>query len=225
MRRKLPFIPDLHHEVSRSWKQSFSSRLTNGRWLHQPRWFCGAGVRHSPGGRGYASCAPLAEFRPSRGSPTLSFRPSRVGPPRLWSVSPTWWRDRQVRLRTLWPSFRPTKQRYWRRLMRGTVWPPKAFKELRRATDLALCATKHTAWVVGRSMVGLVTADCHLWLNLTEIRGKENAFFLDAPISGSGLFSDAVKAVVDKFRAAKTQAVMCARARLCLVLQGAPGPQ
>ncbi len=28
-RRKLPFFPDLHHEVSRSWKQPYSSRLTN----------------------------------------------------------------------------------------------------------------------------------------------------------------------------------------------------
>ncbi len=27
--RKLPFFPDLHHKVSRSWKQPFSSRLTN----------------------------------------------------------------------------------------------------------------------------------------------------------------------------------------------------
>ncbi len=26
-RRKLPFVSDLHHEISRSWKQSFSSRL------------------------------------------------------------------------------------------------------------------------------------------------------------------------------------------------------
>ncbi len=28
-RRKLPFFPDLHHEISRSWKQPFSSSLTN----------------------------------------------------------------------------------------------------------------------------------------------------------------------------------------------------
>ncbi len=28
-RKNLPFFPDLHHEVSRSWKQPFSSRLTN----------------------------------------------------------------------------------------------------------------------------------------------------------------------------------------------------
>ncbi len=49
---------------------------------------------------------------------------------------------------------------------------PKDVKELRRATDLALCATKHTAWAVGHSMAGLVTAERHLWLNLTE---KEKA--------------------------------------------------
>ncbi len=79
---------------------------------------------------------------------------------------------------------------------------PKDVKELRRATDLALCATKHTAWAVGHSMAGLVTAERHLWLNLTE---KEKAFLLDAPISGSYLFGDAVNAVVNKFRAAKTQ--------------------
>ncbi len=29
VRRKLPFFPDLHHKISRSWKQPFSSRLTN----------------------------------------------------------------------------------------------------------------------------------------------------------------------------------------------------
>ncbi len=46
-------------------------------------------------------------------------------------------------------------------------------------------------------------AERHLWLNLTEI--MEKAFLLDAPISGSGLFGDAINAVVDTFRAAKTQ--------------------
>ncbi len=81
----------------------------------------------------------------------------------------------------------------------------EAVKELCRATDLALHATKHTARAVGRSIAGLVTAERHLWLKLTEIREKEKAFLFDVPIYGSGLFSDAVNAVVDKFRAAQTQ--------------------
>ncbi len=50
-----------------------------------------------------------------------------------------------------------------------------------------------------------VAAECHLWLNLTEIREKEKVFLLDTPISQSGLFGEAVSSVVDKFRSAKTQ--------------------
>ncbi len=87
----------------------------------------------------------------------------------------------------------------------GTGLTPEAVKELRRATDLALRATKHTARAVGRSMAASVAAERHLWLNLTEIREREKVFLMDAPISQSGLFGEAVSAVVDKFRSAKTQ--------------------
>ncbi len=87
----------------------------------------------------------------------------------------------------------------------GTGLTPEAVKELRRATDLALRATKHIARAVRRSIAASVAAERHLWLNLTEIREKENTFLMDAPISQSGLFGEAVSAVVDKFRSAKTQ--------------------
>ncbi len=87
----------------------------------------------------------------------------------------------------------------------GTGLTPEAVKELRRATDLALRATKQTAHAVGRPMAGSVAAERHLWLNLTEISEKEEVFLLDAPISQSGLFGEAVSSVVEKFRSAKTQ--------------------
>ncbi len=87
----------------------------------------------------------------------------------------------------------------------GTGLTPEAVKELRRATDLALRATKYTARAVGCSMAGSVAAERHLWLNLTEIREKEKVFLLDAPILQSGLFGEAVSSVVEKFRSAKTQ--------------------
>ncbi len=82
---------------------------------------------------------------------------------------------------------------------------PEAVKDLRRATDLAFRATKHTARTVGRSMAGSVAAERHLWLNLTDIREKEKVFLLDASILQSGLFGVAVSSVVEKFRLAKTQ--------------------
>ncbi len=44
----------------------------------------------------------------------------------------------------------------------GTGLTPEAVKELQRATDLALRATKHTARAVGRSMAASVAAERHL---------------------------------------------------------------
>ncbi len=87
----------------------------------------------------------------------------------------------------------------------GTGLTPEAVKELRRATDLALRATKHTARAMGRSMAGSVAAERHLWLNLTEICEKEKVFLLDAPISQSGLFGEAGSSVMETFRSAKMQ--------------------
>ncbi len=63
-----------------------------------------------------------------------------------------------------WPSFRPTGRTSSRK-SEGTGLTPEAVKELRRATDLALRATKHTARAVGRLMAGSA-AERHLWLNL-----------------------------------------------------------
>ncbi len=40
---------------------------------------------------------------------------------------------------------------------------------------------------------------------MAEIHEKEKVFLLDAPISQSGLFGEAVSSVVEKFRSAKTQ--------------------
>lgn len=58
-----------------------------------------------------------------------------------------------------------------------------AVSELRRTTDLALCATKQTAAAVGRSMVEKVAMERHLWVKLADIREKEKGFCLDALVS------------------------------------------
>ncbi len=60
-------------------------------------------------------------------------------------------------------------------------------------------------------MAGSVAAERHLWLNLTEIREKENVFLLDAPISQTGLFGEAVSSVVEKIRSAKSQSCLGGR--------------
>ncbi len=69
--------------------------------------------------------------------------------------------------------------------------------------DLSLRATKETACAIGRSMV---VAERHLWLTLSNIKDRDRVFLLDAPLSPSGLFGEAVGAVVDRHQEAKKQA-------------------
>ncbi len=63
---------------------------------------------------------------------------------------------------------------------------PSLVCKLRRATDLSLRAAKEMAKSIGRSMAALVTTERHLWLNLSNIKGKDKNFLMDAPISPSG---------------------------------------
>ncbi len=87
----------------------------------------------------------------------------------------------------------------------GTGLTPEAVKELRRATDLALRATKHTALAVGRSMAASVAAERHLWLKPDRDSGEGKDGFNGRTHLTIWLLGDAVSAVVDKFRSAKTQ--------------------
>ncbi len=135
-RRKLPFFPDLHHKFSRSWKQPFSSRLTNA---------AAADFTNLVGSveQGYAtaSCAPLAEFRPF----------VEVPPPLLPSKSYMVAGQAGAALHTM-AILQAYQAEVLKEMDEGDGVTPEAFKELRRATDLALRATKHTAQAVGRSI-------------------------------------------------------------------------
>lgn len=87
----------------------------------------------------------------------------------------------------------------------GSGGSADAIKKLRRATDLSLRATKETAHAIGPSMAALVGTERHLWLNLSDIKEKDKAFLLVAPLSPPGLFGNAVNLVVKRFQEAKRQ--------------------
>ncbi len=205
-RRKLPFFSDLHREISSSWKQPFSSRLTNA---------AAADFTNLVGSveQGYTAMPVIEDTLASHLSPSLA--PSWKSRPLLPSkpcrttsalIGKSYIAAGQagMALHTM-AILQAYQADVLKEMDEGTGLTPEAVKELRRATDLALRATKHTARAVGRSMAASVAAERHLWLNLTEIREKEKTFLMDAPISQSGLFGEAVSAVVDKFRSAKTQ--------------------
>ncbi len=85
-------------------------------------------------------------------------------------------------------------------------WDPNAFTELRTATDLALRATKATAQAISKAMANLVVLECHLWLNLMEIRDAEKMAFLDSPVLPKGLFSPTMDGFTERFTEAQKTA-------------------
>ncbi len=200
-RRKLPFFGDLHQEISRSWKQPFSSRLTNAM---------AADFTNLVGSveQGYTVMPVVEDTLASHLSPSLapSWKSRPLLPIKLCRTTSALIGKSYIAAGQAGMAILQAYQAdVLKEMDEGTGLTPEALKELRRATDLALRATKHTARAVGRSMAGSVAAERHLWLNLTKIREKEKVFLLDAPISQSGLFGEAVSSVVENFRSAKTQ--------------------
>ncbi len=71
--------------------------------------------------------------------------------------------------------------------------------------DLTLRATKVTARAVGRAMSTLVVQERHLWLCLADMRDTDKVWFLNSPVSQTGLFGDAVENFAQQFSAVQKQ--------------------
>ncbi len=149
-RRKLPFFGDLHQEISRSWKQPFSSRLTNA---------VAADFTNLVGSveQGYTTM-PVVEdtlashlspyFAPSwKSRPLLPSKPCRTTSA-LIRKSYIAAGQAGMALHTM-AILQAYQADVLKEMDEGTGLTPEAVKELHRATDLALRATKHTARVVG----------------------------------------------------------------------------
>ncbi len=143
-RRKLPFFGYLHQEISRSWKQPFSSRLTNAT---------AADFTNLVGSveQGYTAMPVVEDTLASHLSPSLapswksppSFRPSRVGPLPPLSGSPTSRPVGKGMALHMMAILQAYQADVLKEMDKGTGLTPEAVKELRRATDLAFRATKH----------------------------------------------------------------------------------
>lgn len=204
--RGLPFFPDLHSELSRSWKKPYSSRLfspqvkvySDIRGLKEYGY--GAMPRAEQTLASYLSPGLASSLK----APTLPSRPLKTTSS-LVGKAYTAAGQAGACLHTM-----SILQAYQADLLRemdgGEGIGPEAITELRRATDLSLRATKETARAIGRSMAALVATERHLWLNLSEMKDKDRAFLLDAPLAPPGLFGDAVNSVVERFQESKKQA-------------------
>ncbi|KAG1961314.1 hypothetical protein F2P79_005480 [Pimephales promelas] len=176
-RRFLPFFPDLHTEVARSWNKPVSARILT----HQTSMYSNiAGSKNT--GVAHQATQKYIGFG---GQSLLSGGTSSL-------------------------VFTSILQAYQADLLRdvseGDIVGADTIKELRQAADISLRATKETARAVGRSMSALVATERHLWLNLSNMKEKDKAFLLDAPLSTVGLFCDSVNSVIEKFQEEKKQA-------------------
>ncbi len=112
-RRKLPFFPDLHHEVSRSWKQPFSSCLTNAAAADFTNLVDSVeqGFATVPAVEDMLAAHLLPNSAPSwKSIPLLPSKPCRTTSA-LISKSYMAVGQAGAALHTM-PSFRPTKRRY-----------------------------------------------------------------------------------------------------------------
>ncbi len=184
-RRSLPFFPDLHTEVSRSWRNPFSSRL----FIPAQQMLAGY---LSPGAASSLK-APVLPSMPLRITSAL------VGKGYMAAG------QAGACLHTM-----SVLQAYQADLLKeldeGKQVSSNDILELRRTADLALRATKETARAIGRSMAALVAAEGHYWLTLSDMKEKDRVFLMDAPLAPSGLFGDAVDSVVDRYQEAHKQA-------------------
>ncbi len=90
--------------------------------------------------------------------------------------------------------------------LEGGTASPEAVNDLRAATDFALMATKRAAQAIGRTMGFMVVQQRHLWLTLADLKDADRKVLLNAPITPSGLFGDAVESIIERFAEAQKRA-------------------
>ncbi len=88
----------------------------------------------------------------------------------------------------------------------GGALTAEVTKDLRAATDFALMATKRVAQAVGKAMGFMVILQRHLWLNLADLKEADRKVLLNAPVTPSGLFGDAVESITERFAEAQKRA-------------------
>ncbi len=204
-RVSLPFLPDLHAEVEREWKKPFSARIH--RFQHTS-YANVEGMREN----GYEKMPPVEETLASYLSvgETSSLKAPSLPSKPLQETSclngKTYAAAGQaVALLHTMAVLQAYQADLLKDLDKGQGLSPDEVAELRRTTDLALCATKQAATAMGRSMAAMVVTERHLWVNLADIGKKEKGFLLDAPVSPSELFGTSIETVVEKFREAKAR--------------------
>ncbi len=200
----VPFFPEVHEEVTRSWKAPFSARS-------RPSASSVLTTLDGGAAQGYVEVPPVEraiamQLCPQgaaawRGNPRL---PSRACKFSSALTAKAYGAAGQAAPALHAMALLQVHQAKLKQLHEGDA-DPGVLQELRTATDLALRATKVTARALGQTMSTLVVQERHLWLTLADMRESDKHRFLDSPISQAGLFGEAVEDFAQQFSAAQKQ--------------------
>ncbi len=201
----VPFFPEVHEEVTRSWKAPFSAR-------NRPTASSVLTTLDGGAAQGYVEVPPVERAIAMRlcpqgaaawrGNPRL---PSRACKFSSALTAKAYGAAGQAASALHAMALLQVHQaKALKQLHEGDA-DPGVLQELRTATDLALRATKVTARALGQTMSTLVVQERHLWLTLADMREADKHRFLDSPISQAGLFGDAVEDFAQQFSAAQKQ--------------------
>ncbi len=202
----VPFFPEVHEEVTRSWRAPFlpetglvpppsSPPSTVGR----PK-----GMWRSPQLSAPLQCSSARRaLPPGGGNPRL---PSRTCKFSSALTAKAYSAAGQAASALHAMALLQVHQAKALKQLHEAGADPAGLQELRTATDLALWATKVTARALGQTMSTLVVQERHLWLTLADMRESDKHRFLDAPISQAGLFGEAVEGFAQQFSRRTTAA-------------------
>ncbi len=201
----VPFFPEVHEEVTRSWRAPFSAR--NRPSASSVLTTLDGGVA-----QGYVEIPPVEraiamQLCPQgaaawRGNPRLPSRACKLSSAlmaKAYGAAGQAASDLHAMVLLQILQAKALKQ-----LRKGGA-DPGVLQELRTATDLALRATKVTARALGQTLSTLVVQERHLWLTLVDMRESDKHRFLDSPISQAGLFGEAVEDFTQQFSAEQKQ--------------------
>ncbi len=160
---QVPFFPEVHEEVTSSWRAPFSAQ--NRASASSVLTALDGEVAKESRARGFSSVS-MAEAYTAAGQAASALHAMAL-------------------LQTY-------QARALKQLYEGSS-DPGLMQELCTATDLALWAAKVTARSLGQTMSTLVVQERHLWLDLADMSESDKHRFLDSPISQAGLSGDALE--------------------------------
>ncbi len=201
----VPFFPEVHEEVTRSWKAPFSAR--NRPSASSVLTTLDGGVA-----QGYVEVPPVEraiamQLCPQgaaawRGNPRLPSRACKFSSALMAKAYGA--AGQAASALHAMALLQVHQAKALKQLHEGDA-DPGVLQELRIATDLALGATNVIAQALRQTMSTLVVQERHLWLTLADTRESDKHRFLYSPISQAGLFGEAVEDFAQQFSAAQKQ--------------------